>query len=140
MINAFLQIKIRRDAKNPLSLSSSTYFLLQILLCCYRAGWSGQSLNCLLKKTAQTCQANPQLSAKNAQAGQANPSIVCSKNPRWLVRPIPQLSAQKHRRREELTYISRLLKHLVKLSINTHCFDKCFYLARERRLVRKDKT
>ena len=138
MINAFLQIKIGRDAKNPLSLSISTYFLLQILLCCYRAGWSGQSLNCLLKKNAQTGQANPQLSAKKT---------------RRLIRPIPQLFAQKkkragcsglslncllkkHRRREELTYI----KYLVRLSINTHCFDKYFHLARERRLVRKDKT
>ena len=137
MTNAFLQIKIGRDAKNPLSLSISTYFLLQILLCCYRAGWSDQSLNCLLKKTAQTGQANPQLSAqKNAQADQANPSTVCSKNRAGCSGQSLNCQLKKHRRREELIYI----KYLVKLSINTHCFDKCFYLARERRLVRKDKT
>ena len=138
MINAFLQIKIGRDAKTPLSLSSSTYFLLQILLCCC---WSGQSLNCLLKKPRRLVR--PILNCllkKNAQAGQANPSVVCSKNRTgWSGQSLKCL-LKKHRRREELTYISRLLKHLVKLSINTYCFEKSFLLPGERRLVRKNKT
>ena len=136
MINAFLQIKIGRDEKNPLSLSRSTYFLLQIYFAVIeQAGQANSSIVC--SKTAQTGQANPELSAQKKRAGWPGQSLNCLlKKPRRLVRPIPQLSAQKHRRREELTYI----KHLVKLSINTHCFDKCLMLARERRLVRKGKT
>ena len=123
MINAFLQMKIGRDANNPLSLSISTYFLLQILLCCYRAGWSGQSLNSLLKKTRRLVR--PILNCllkKNAQADQANPSIVCSKNRAGCSGQSLNCLLKKHRRREELTYI----KYLVRLSINTHCFDKYF--------------